>query len=353
MHNPRVQDELLECARFWLERGVDGFRLDAVNYAMHDPQLRDNPPAPADGRVRTRPCDFQLALYNKSHPDILLFIERFRALVDTYRDRFTVAEIGGADAADDLKNFTAGANRFHSAYGFNFLLADRLTPRLVQHAVDAWPDSEGTGWPSWAFSNHDAPRAPSRWASTPDRAAMARVTMLLLACLRGNIFIYQGEELGLPQAHVPFEQLKDPEAIANWPLTLGRDGARTPIPWRSNMVSSSHAWLPIAAEHLALAVDRQEHDPHSQLAFTRRVLALRTSGSALLTGTMKILEASDAILAFERTTPTQRLLCVFNLGHDARSWRPAEAERWRVIERSDGSSGWALPRLSGWVAEWT
>jgi alpha-glucosidase len=291
VHNPRVQDELLECARFWLERGVDGFRLDAVNYAMHDPQLRDNPPAPADGRVRTRPC--------------------------------------------------------------NFLLADRLTPRLVQHAVDAWPDSEGTGWPSWAFSNHDAPRAPSRWASTPDRAAMARVTMLLLACLRGNIFIYQGEELGLPQAHVPFEQLKDPEAIANWPLTLGRDGARTPIPWRSNMVSSSHAWLPIAAEHLALAVDRQEHDPHSQLAFTRRVLALRTSGSALLTGTMKILEASDAILAFERTTPTQRLLCVFNLGHDARSWRPAEAERWRVIERSDGSSGWALPRLSGWVAEWT
>ena len=83
------------------------------------------------------------------------------------------------------------------------------------------------------------------------------------------------------------------------------------------------------------------------------MLALRTSGSALLTGTMKILEASDAILAFERTTPTQRLLCVFNLGHDARSWRPAEAERWRVIERSDGSSGWALPRLSGWVAEWT
>ena len=182
---------------------------------------------------------------------------------------------------------------------------------------------------------------------------MARVTMLLLACLRGNIFIYQGEELGLPQAHVPFEQLKDPEAIANWPLTLGRDGARTPIPWRSNMVPSSHAWLPIAAEHLALAVDRQEHDPHSQLAFTRRVLALRTVSSALLTGTMTIVEASDAILAFERTTATQRLLCVFNLGHDARSWRPAEAERWRVIERSDGSSGWALPRLSGWVAEWT
>jgi alpha-glucosidase len=187
----------------------------------------------------------------------------------------------------------------------------------------------------------------------PDRAAMARVTMLLLACLRGNIFIYQGEELGLPQAHVPFEQLKDPEAIANWPLTLGRDGARTPIPWRSSMTSATPSWLPVAAEHLALAVDRQEHDPHSQLAFTRRALALRMGSDALLTGTMRIVEASDAILAFERSTPTQRLLCVFNLGHDARSWRPAESERWRLIERSDGSSGWVLPRLSGWVAEWS
>jgi alpha-glucosidase len=119
------------------------------------------------------------------------------------------------------------------------------------------------------------------------------------------------------------------------------------------MTVTAHAWLPVAAEHLALAVDRQEQDPHSQLVFTRRVLALRTGSDALLTGAMKIIEASDAILAFERVTATQRLLCVFNLGHEARSWRPAEAERWRVIERSEGSSGWALPRLSGWVAEWS
>ena len=172
--------------------------------------------------------------------------------------------------------------------------------------------------------------------------------------LRGNIFIYQGEELGLPQAHVPFEQLRDPEAIANWPLTLGRDGARTPIPWRSTMsaATQAHSWLPVAAEHLALSVDRQEHDPLSQLAFTRRALALRNANEALLVGAMRVVEVSDAILAFERSTSTQRLLCVFNLGHDARSWRPAEPERWRVIERSDGVSGWALPRLSGWIAEW-
>jgi alpha-glucosidase len=354
VHNAAVQDALLDCARFWLDRGVDGFRLDAVNYAMHDPALRDNPPAPADGRPRTRPCDFQLPVHNKSHPDIPLFIERIRTLVDSYHDRFTVAEVGGSGAEADMQSFTAGDKRFHSAYGFNFLQADRLTPQLVEQALAAWPDSEGTGWPSWAFSNHDAPRAPSRWASIPDRAAMARVTMLLLACLRGNIFIYQGEELGLPQAHVSFEQLRDPEAIANWPLTLGRDGARTPIPWRSSMIAETrpHSWLSVATEHLALAVDRQEHDPHSQLAFTRRALALRSGSEALLSGAMKIIEASDAVLAFERSTAEQRLLCVFNLGHDGRSWRPSDADCWRVIERSGSSSGWILPRLSGWVAEW-
>ncbi len=355
VHNPRVQDALLDCARFWLDRGVDGFRLDAVNYVMHDPALRDNPPAPDTGKVRTRSCDYQLPVHNKSHPDIVFFIERIRALTDSYRDRFTVAEVGGDGAEADMKLYTRGTKRFHSAYGFNFLHADELTPKLVEQAVAAWPDSEGTGWPSWAFSNHDAPRATSRWANVANRAAIARVTVLLLASLRGNIFIYQGEELGLPQAQIPFEQLKDPEAIANWPLTLGRDGARTPIPWRANMqpASTNHVLARmVAAEHLAFAVDVQERDPGSQLAFTRRVLALRRHNEALTGGAIRIIEASDVILAFERIAASQRMLCVFNLGHAARSWRPSDSERWRIIERSDEDiDAWTLPRLSGLIAE--
>ena len=357
VHNKVVQDALLDCARFWLDRGVDGFRLDAINYAMHDPALRDNPPAPDSGKPRTRPCDFQLPFYNKSHADIPRFIESIRRLIDSYADRFTVAEVGGAGAEVEMQRFTSGSARFHSAYGFNFLYADRLTPALVRQAVTAWPDAAGVGWPSWAFSNHDAPRAVTRWARAEDRASMARLTMLLLACMRGNIFIYQGEELGLPQAHIAFEQLRDPEAVANWPLTLGRDGARTPMPWASDTLHSAKSavrpWLPVAPEHLELAVDRQEHDPQSQLAYTRRVLALRNRNEALLEGAIRVLEASDSILAFERTTRDQQLLCVFNLGTETLSWQPAGAGHWRIIECSATVEQWTLPGLTGLIAERT
>jgi alpha-glucosidase len=361
VHNTAVQDALLDCAKFWLDRGVDGFRLDAINYVMHDVQLRDNPPAPHDGMPRTRPYDFQLSLFNKSHPDVPRFIRRIRALTDRYPDRFTVAEVGGADSEAEMKRFIGGDSLLHTAYGFNFLYADRLTPALVEQAIAAWP--EGAGWPSWAFSNHDAPRAVSRWAVSRDRAAMARVAMLLLACMRGNIFVYQGEELGLPQARIPFEQLRDPEAIANWPLTLGRDGARTPMPWTSMSASASvepsagvpaeqaRPWLPIVPEHRALAVDLQEREPDSQLAYTRRVLNMRNEHAALRTGSIQVLEASDAVLAFERRSDDERLLCVFNLSTEPRTWQPPGAERWRIIERTGTVAHWDLPPLSGLVAQ--
>jgi alpha-glucosidase len=356
VHNVAVQDALLDCATFWLDRGVDGFRLDAINYAMHDPALHDNPPAPDDGRPRTRPLDYQLPVYNKSYTDIPHFIERIRKLTDSRGDCFTVAEVGGSEAEQEMQRFTSGTTRFHSAYGFNFLYADRLTPRLVERAMSAWPDTDGIGWPSWAFSNHDAPRAVTRWASADDRAPMARLAMLLLVCMRGNIFVYQGEELGLAQAEIPFELLQDPEAIANWPLTLGRDGARTPIPWTSDAApatAASRSWLPIVAEHRALAVDRQERDPDSQLRFTRAVLALRNRHEALRSGSLSIVEASDAILAFERQWREQRLLCVFNLGTGTRRWEPPGDGRWRVIEHTGSIEDWKLGGLSGLVAERT
>jgi alpha-glucosidase len=355
VHNPQVQDALLQAARFWLDRGVDGFRFDAINFAMHDPLLRDNPPAPDNGKPRSRPFDFQISVYNKSHTDIPRFIRRLRSLLDSYPDRFSVAEVGGPDAESEMHRFTSGSEHFHSAYGFNFLNADRLTPQLIERAITAWPDELHIGWPSWAFSNHDAPRVTSRWACTEDREAMAQVAMLLLACLRGNIFVYQGEELGLPQAHIPFDQLKDPEAIANWPLTLGRDGARTPMPWTSNASDYQRSWLPVPLQHLQLAVEHQ-YDAHtSMLAFTRRALALRRQNEALLCGAMKILVANESILAFERTSERERLLCVFNLGRNRQEWRPADPKSWRIFASTGAIDQlrWNFDGYSGAVASYT
>ena len=203
VHNRAVQDALLDVVRFWLDRGVDGFRIDAINFAMHDPELRDNPPAPPSNKVRTRPFDFQLKIHNQSHPDIPLVLERIRALTDEYGGSFTVAEVGGDDAVREMKLFTAGDRRLNSAYGFDFLYADRLTPKLVREAAEQWPDAPGIGWPSWAFENHDAPRAVSRWTPAGvDAAAYSRMKMALLCALRGNIIIYNGEELGLDQVDI-------------------------------------------------------------------------------------------------------------------------------------------------------
>jgi alpha-glucosidase len=320
LHHPAVQDAMLDVAHFWLDRGVDGFRLDAINFAMHDPELRDNPPAPPGGK-RTRPFDFQLHVHNQSHPAIGAFVERLRALTDSYGDRFTVAEVGGDHPLEEMRAFTR-PNRLNSAYGFDFLYADQLTPQLVAGAARDWP--EGSGWPTWAFENHDAPRAVSRWASSGHRDSLARAKILLLCTLRGSIIVYQGEELGLPQVDVPFDQLQDPEAIANWPQTLSRDGARTPMPWdaaaRNLGFSDAQPWLPLGRDHAVLAIDQQTGREGSMLEFTRACIDLRNRHLALRQGTMEVISAGEQLLAFERAHAGKRLRCSFNLSETPASF---------------------------------
>ncbi|MXP47424.1 DUF3459 domain-containing protein [Altererythrobacter luteolus] len=317
-HNPDVQNALLDVARFWLDRSVDGFRIDALNFLMHDPQLRDNPPAPETNKQRTRPFDFQLRTHNQSHPAIPDFIARIREVTDEYSAIFTVAEVGGDEAEAEMKSFTAGDDHLNSAYGFNFLYADTFTPGLICAAQAEWPDKDGVGWPSWAFENHDAPRALSRWCAPEHRGAFARLKMLLLACLRGNAIIYYGEELGLTQVDIPFDQLHDPEAIANWPLTLSRDGARTPMPWNSDAVHAGFTvgepWLPIGAVNQEIAVDQQVDDPASLLSYTRQVLALRRANPALNHGKVVDCKPNGSLLELVREADGQRIRCLFNLG---------------------------------------
>lgn len=352
LHAPPVQDALLDVARFWLDRGVDGFRFDAINFAMHDPELTDNPPLPPGGK-RTRPFDFQDKVHNQSQPGIVDFLRRIRAVTDGYPGAFSVAEVGGDRAEREMQAFTAGDGLLNSAYGFLFLYAPELRAALVREVADIWHGRDGQGWPSWTFSNHDAPRAVSRWAEGRDPRAFAEMAMLLLMCLRGNVFIYQGEELALPQAEVPFERLVDPEAIANWPETLGRDGARTPIPWRADAshagFSKAEPWLPMDPRHPPLAVDRQEADPSSMLHATRRLVSLRQRSGALRLGDMQILGSSGDLLVFERALGDERLICVFNLGHAPASWSPPSG--FVVIEAVNASDPGAgtLPPLAGLV----
>jgi alpha-glucosidase len=181
---------------------------------------------------------------------------------------------------------------------------------------------------------------------------------MLLMALRGNVFLYQGEELGLPQAEVPYHRLQDPEAISNWPLTLGRDGARTPMPWRKDAAfagfSGVEPWLPVDARHQTRAIDAQEKDAASTLNVTRRLIALRKSRASLRLGAMSVIAAKGDLLAFERAWAGERTLCVFNLGESALKFASSETPRASILAATFAGAGTAppttLPPLSGYIA---
>ncbi len=317
LHNLHVQAAILAVPQFWLDRGVDGFRLDALNFGFHNPALTDNPPASQFKYPPKRPHDFQDHVHNMSQPEIYPFLEKIRALMDAYPGRFTVAEIGGPEPLMEMKAYTQGDKRLNTAYAFDFLYAQNLTDTLIRQTLSDWPDGAQEGWPSWAFSNHDAPRAVSRWRGDCPAEDYAKLLCLLMIALRGNIFIYQGEELGLPQAKIAFKDLKDPEAIANWPYTLGRDGARTPMPWMKSApyagFSTAKPWLPVSDAHQALCVDQQNQATNSVLNFYRKALQFRQTSDILRHGQLDFHTAPIGTLLIERRLADQSWLCGINL----------------------------------------
>jgi alpha-glucosidase len=307
-----VREAMLGIARFWLDRGVDGFRLDVINYIVHDRELRDNPPAmrAVDPPLATM---MQRHVFDRSRPEALDFIRDLRRLMDSYGERMTVGEIGDDPPLPRQQEYTAPPDRLHTAYSF-YLLSGPATPERFAQALSSW--AEAPGWPSWSLGNHDVARFASRIAR--DEPSITRTLMAALLALRGTIFLYQGEELGLPQAEVPFELLQDPYDINAYPSGEGRDGARTPIPWRGDPVvagfsDAPRTWLPIDPAHRPLAVDRQEPDPASMLNFTRRLIAVRKASPALRTGEASLVGAPLGVLAFERREGDERVVCLFEL----------------------------------------
>jgi alpha-glucosidase len=255
----------------------------------------------------------QQPIFNVNRPETLRFHERLRALMDEYPATVTVGEIGVQLAGSrNLAEYTA-PGRLHMAYSFDLLGPDP-TARHIRGVVEK-AARDGATWTSWSFSNHDVTRVLSRFGM-PAEAAPTMVQ--LLACLRGTPTLYQGEELGLTEADVPYEKLRDPYGRRFWPAFRGRDGCRTPMPWQRTApnagFSDAEPWLPVPAEHAAAAVDLQEDDPASPLARTRAFLAWRRGERVLYDGDIRFLEGGDEVLAFTRTHDDGAgLLCCFNL----------------------------------------
>ena len=321
-HNPAVRQATLDYVKFWLDRGVDGFRLDSINFCFNDEQLRDNPPKPADQRVgrgfsADNPYAFQYHWYNNTRPENIGFLEELRALVDRYPGAVTLGEISSEDSLATTAEYTSG-HRLHMGYSFE-LLVDDFSAAYIRDTVSKLEAAMTEGWPCWAVSNHDVRRAVSRWGGDEPSPQLARMLVAMVCSLRGSVCLYQGEELGLPEAEVPYEALRDPYGITFWPNFKGRDGCRTPMPWTEAAdagFSAGKPWLPVPASHRQHSVQAQDADPDSVLNSARRFLRWRSTRPALVGGSIRFLDTPEPVLAFYREQSGQRLLAAFNLSTD-------------------------------------
>ncbi|HHG90203.1 MAG TPA: alpha-glucosidase [Devosia sp.] len=327
-HNPQVQDALLAEMRFWLERKVDGFRLDTVNFYFHAQSLRSNPPvAPEDFNASiapdVNPYNMQDHLFDKSQPENLAFLRRVRTLMNEYPGTTTVGEVGDAQRQlEIMAQYTSGNDKLHMAYTFDFLGGAFDAEHFIK-SIRATEKTAPDGWQCLAFSNHDVKRHVSRWCSHGDEDRFARLAAMILMSMRGSVCLYQGEELGLTEADIAFEDIADPYGKEFWPNFKGRDGCRTPMVWQAHahlggFTTAPRSWLPVPADHLTRAVDQQEHSNQSSvLGFYRRFIRFRKSQPALITGDITLVEAPDDILAFTRTGKKQSLFCAFNMSGEA------------------------------------
>jgi alpha-glucosidase len=327
---PAAREAALAVLDLWLERGVDGFRLDMAGAFLHDPALTDNPAVPLAERTAghwSNPYRMQRSWFDANLPENLELMDAVRRRVERWPGRFVFGECneeperGGGLAAPD--------EGLHSAYTIPLLLANRTAPGDIRRWAD-WLAGHPRHWPCVAFCNHDVPRTVSRFAGGAD-PAVAKLMLAILLTLRGTALIYQGEELGLPEAELPRDQMKDHGGVYGYPASKGRDGCRTPMPWRSGAphlgFSTAAPWLPAASEHAGLTVEAQEADAGSTLAFTRALIATRRDSAALKWGEIAFEDAPSPLLVFHRRHGGETVICVFNMGAQAARWSGQAGKR--------------------------
>ena len=316
-HCVEARKAALAVLSYWLEQGVDGFRLDVANAYLHDPALSDNPPVPLEKRTKAsweHAPNLQYHFHDSNLVENREVLDEIRRVVERYPDRFVMGEF--SEEPERCGAFSDSDKGLHSGYIFSLLQADVLEPGFIRNHFALLANYPGH-WPSVAFSNHDVRRTLTRFGGEGAPAALARLMLAVLLSLKGTALLYQGEELGLPEADLRRDQLKDPVGDLYYPLSKGRDGCRTPMPWDSDSpnlgFSTGAPWLPLCEEHRPLAVAQQSADASSTLAFAKRLLALRRQSRALRAGDIVFRRDATSVLAFERSSNEERILCVFNM----------------------------------------
>jgi alpha-glucosidase len=330
-----VRNAMFDVARFWLDRGIDGFRVDCAPLLAKDPELRDNPPAPTGTTAHHRPMgvyDSQQHIHDQGHPDIHEIYREFRKLLDSYGEgpdaRISLGEIHEYDWSTWSRYFGRELDEIHLPINFGLLQTPwqaQAIRELVRSVTQVLPS---TAVPAWVMGSHDDPRVASRVGT-----AQAPNAMMLLLTLPGTAILYNGDELGLPDADIAPEDIRDP-----WGLRapeLSRDPARSPMPWNEGPTAGFtkpgvSPWLPLTLPPGGTAA-AQEGDPLSLLRLTRSLLDLRRDQSALGPGVIEFLDSPTEVLAYTRSRGpgTEKLLITLNL-----------TDRAAPVEQVLGGSGW-------------
>ena len=335
--NPEVRQAMLDVFRFWLKKGVDGFRLDVFNEYFKDADFHDNPPS-----IGIRRFDMQKHIYDTSQPEMYPLLKEIRGILDKHKDTYAVGETFLADP-ELTASYCSGNDKLHAAFNFDFPMC-RWHPERFMNAVNEWYASlDKDAWPNNFLSNHDLKRAASRYCLGKDDNR-AKVALAMLLTLKGTPFIYYGEEIA--QRDIPIRKkadVLDPIGKTFWPFHKGRDGCRAPMQWNGEVnagFSETAPWLPVNADYTERNVARQISDQNSVLNLFMKIIAIRKSEPALQRGDFKTLESKESfIMAFERSLEGDRLLVVLNFSSRELNFDLPKGDWTSLIESDQRLSG--------------
>ena len=320
--NLKVRQAMLKAFRFWLDKGVDGYRLDLVNLYFKDSQFRKNPP-----KFGLRAFDQQKHIYDTDQPEMLPLLREMRQIMDEKPGRYLVGEpFIAISPLDFLYSGTAAIassycrnDLLHTIFCFDFLHSFWNAKRFRKSILD-WENSlKGKGWPTYVLANHDNPRIATRYTSNENDARLKAAALMLLS-LRGTPFIYSGDEIGMRDINLKRSQIQDPVGKIYWPIYKGRDGCRAPLQWsaeeNAGFSSGCTTWLPVHSDYPTRNVDQQSQDPQSLLNFYKKLIDLRKQFPVLINGDFAMLENIPAsILAYRRTSNQHTALVMINFSH--------------------------------------
>lgn len=308
--NPELKRAMLGVLDFWMQRGVDGFRIDVLWHIVKAEGLPDNPANPAwtpDVRERDR----LLQQHSTDQPEAHALSAEMRTLADAHGDRVLIGEIFLPNAAHARWYGTREAPQVHLPFNFQLIESAWDAAVLRRVIADYEASLPGFGWPNWVIGSHDAPRIAARIGE-----AQARVAAMLLLTLRGTPTLYQGDEIGIGRVDIPLDRIRDPQHLREPTLDIGRDRSRTPMAWDASAnagFSTVEPWLPLHPDWRTRNVAVEADVPQSMLSLYRALLALRRAELALAIGDFRLLDAPDGVLAYERTHGDRILRIYLNL----------------------------------------